>query len=41
MLAQDFVDYIVINDGLIHVHHLILFHFEISKEEDINHKTTI
>jgi hypothetical protein len=33
MLVHDFLDHIVINDELIHVHHLILFHFEISKEE--------
>ncbi len=28
---NDFQDHIVIIDGLIHEHHLILFHFEISK----------
>lgn len=30
MLVHDFLNHIEIDDGLIHVHHLILFHFEIS-----------
>lgn len=36
MLEHDFPDQIVIDDELIHVHHLILFHFEISEEHKKN-----
>jgi hypothetical protein len=33
MLVHDYLDDIVIVDELIHVHHLILFHFEISRKQ--------